>query len=184
MLSNPSKRTEYDREMGLGSLGLNENHAPTGSYSSAQARSGPFGARPASGLSKRRTTFRGPPPSFYRSGGWGFHGEKRRTAQQAGSSASGTGETSGSTSPGGGFSPGQGTYDQYWGREVPHFDRQAHFERQEEIDDRLLKRQRARQRRERDDRDRVDREFPLRVILVSSLVFAGWLIQMPFWHRK
>lgn len=47
-----------------------------GSHSSAGATYA--GSRPASGLSKRRTTFRGPPPSFYAHGGYGRAGARQQ----------------------------------------------------------------------------------------------------------
>lgn len=82
VLSNTDRRTKYDRDV----LRLHDQrpaaaaaagpHHRGASYSST----GPAGGRPASGLSRRRGTFRGPPPSFYRSGGWGAHGAKRSQA--------------------------------------------------------------------------------------------------------
>ncbi|KAK8124713.1 uncharacterized protein PG998_000472 [Apiospora kogelbergensis] len=62
-LSSPEKRTRYDRDV----LNLHHPHEAHpgrrgGSYSSTSA-SNPAGGRPASGLSKRRSAFRGPPPA-------------------------------------------------------------------------------------------------------------------------
>ncbi|KAI0544651.1 DnaJ-domain-containing protein [Xylaria curta] len=107
ILSSPTKRSKYDREhMGISPQ---PSHAPSrGSYAST----GPAGGRPASGLSRRRGTFQGPPPSFYRSGGWGAQGEKRRAAHEE------------STGGMGGMGPGQ---DPFGHREdVPHFDKEGH----------------------------------------------------------
>jgi hypothetical protein len=103
--------------MGIGrSLG----HAtPRGSYHS----SGPVGGRPASGLSRRRTHFRGPPPSFYRSGGWGTQGAKRQAAQEEGLSAAY--RAAEGSQHGGGMGPGQRPFGH--GNDVPHFDRDGHF---------------------------------------------------------
>lgn len=94
VLSHTERRAKYDRDV----LRLHEQRAAAagpgspphhgGSYSST----GPAGGRPASGLSRRRGTFRGPPPSFYRSGGWGAHGAKRSQAHEE--STSGTGGSS------------------------------------------------------------------------------------------
>ena len=101
-------------------IGLSLGHAtPRGSYHS----SGPVGGRPASGLSRRRTHFRGPPPSFYRSGGWGTQGAKRQATQEEGSSAAYT-ATKGSQQEGG-MGPGQRPFGH--GNDVPHFDRDGHF---------------------------------------------------------
>lgn len=88
VLSNTDRRAKYDRDV----LRLHDQRAAAAagphhrgaSYSST----GPAGGRPASGLSRRRGTFRGPPPSFYRSGGWGAHGAKRGQAQEDSTSGS------------------------------------------------------------------------------------------------
>ncbi|KAI1735415.1 DnaJ-domain-containing protein [Xylaria scruposa] len=108
ILSSPTKRSKYDREhMGIISSSTVQ-HPHKGSYAST----GPAGGRPASGLSRRRGTFQGPPPSFYRSGGWGAQGEKRRAAHEE------------STGGMGGMGPGQ---DPFGHREdVPHFDKEGH----------------------------------------------------------
>ncbi|KAL8938850.1 MAG: hypothetical protein Q9211_003016 [Gyalolechia sp. 1 TL-2023] len=131
ILGNPPKREEYDRETQRTATEHWRN-APKGSYSS----SAPHGSRPASGLSKRRTQFRGPPPSFYRNGGWGQHRVKRQQPADATASAhadaasrSGSaGATRGGFGPAG--SPEGFDYD------VPHFDRDGHMRRQEQQDHR------------------------------------------------
>ncbi|EAW10156.1 DnaJ domain protein [Aspergillus clavatus NRRL 1] len=83
VLSNAAKRSTYDREHGIAAHHAASTHSaanpgqhPMGSYSSYGAnlhtKGGSYaGSRPASGLSKRRGTFRGPPPSFYAHGGYG-----------------------------------------------------------------------------------------------------------------
>lgn len=97
VLSHTERRAKYDRDV----LRLHEQRsAAAGGPGSPQHRgasyssTGPAGGRPASGLSRRRGTFRGPPPSFYRSGGWGAHGAKRSQAHEE--STSGTGGSSSS----------------------------------------------------------------------------------------
>lgn len=59
-LGNDDKRRRYDRD-------VMPRFSRAGSRAgSRSARSGSYaGSRPATGLSKRRGTFRGPPPSFY-----------------------------------------------------------------------------------------------------------------------
>ncbi|KAE8157161.1 hypothetical protein BDV40DRAFT_56618 [Aspergillus tamarii] len=81
ILSNHTKRAAYDREHGI--IAHHSTHStanpgqhPMGSYSSYSANlhtkgASYAGSRPASGLSKRRGQFRGPPPSFYAHGGYG-----------------------------------------------------------------------------------------------------------------
>lgn len=139
VLSNTNQRAKYDRDI----LRLHQQHhdappPPRGSYSST----GPAGGRPASGLSHRRGTFRGPPPSFYRSGGWGAHGAKRSAAHEestsAGSSSSSSSSNSSSNSSSressgytaysaGGMGPGQEPFGKgsASGADIPHFDRTA-----------------------------------------------------------
>ncbi|KAL8857344.1 MAG: hypothetical protein Q9178_006110 [Gyalolechia marmorata] len=136
VLGNPTKREKYDRETGISSPGRSSG-AHRGSHSS----SSPYGARPASGLSRRRTQFRGPPPSFYRSGGWGSHGAKRQRQADATASAHASAASASSnsgTSGRGGFGPAGSSdgldYD------VLHFDRDVHIRTQEQQDQRRQRR--------------------------------------------
>jgi hypothetical protein len=123
VLGHADKRQRYDRDIMRSSNEASSGRAtPRGSYAS----SGPAGGRPASGLSRRRTHFRGPPPSFYRSGGWGNQGAKRQAAQEEASFAAYTGSDGhkqGAT--GGGMGPRQQPFEH--GNDVPHFDRERHF---------------------------------------------------------
>ncbi|KAE8452982.1 hypothetical protein EG329_012169 [Mollisiaceae sp. DMI_Dod_QoI] len=125
VLGTPAKRQAYDREhLHSHHHGHAQGHHPRGSYHS----SGPAGGRPASGLSRRRTQFHGPPPSFYRSGGWGEHSAKRRAAQDSGSSSAETPHDSSNstTSSAGGMGPGQSPFGPGQMNDVPHFDREGH----------------------------------------------------------
>jgi curved DNA-binding protein CbpA len=161
-LSSPAKRSLYDRDF-LQSTSSSPSSSSSphpnfrGSYSSASASSSGPGGRPASGLSRRRTQFRGPPPSFYRNGGWGEHGDKRgayasqasHTHEAQGRSASGADGPSAhqatSSEPGigpGGFTAG-------FDNDVPHFDHVAHAQTHEEID-RMRRRAREQAAREED----------------------------------
>lgn len=171
VLGNTEQRAKYDRDVlrlhsqfsPSSSSSFSRDH-PRGSYSST----GPAGARPASGLSRRRGTFRGPPPSFYRSGGWGAHGAKRQAAhdESAARGSSSTADNShdnegndksrGRESGGytaynaGGMGPGQepfGRGSASGSTEIPHFDRAAqaaHTRTQAKVDER---RARSRTRR-------------------------------------
>ena len=147
VLSHADKRARYDADV-MRRLHPHYHHTPaSGSYHST----GPAGGRPASGLSRRRgpsTTFTGPPPSFYRSGGWGAHGAKRRAAHEESTGGStgwyGTASRSppppppppppggpGPTAAGGGggaggMGPGQTPHHDIPDDAVPHFDRAAH----------------------------------------------------------
>jgi hypothetical protein len=137
VLGNTQKRQRYDRD----TYGSNTRGSGSGSGSGSEGSrgpsSGPAGGRPASGLSRRRTQFRGPPPSFYRSGGWGESSAKReRQAYQT--HEPGHGQAPGHQR----FGAGQGASfgdDDY----IPHFDRQSHFRTQEQQDE-YRRRRRAR----------------------------------------
>ncbi|KAK3307955.1 uncharacterized protein B0T15DRAFT_523112 [Chaetomium strumarium] len=149
-LSHADKRALYDRDvMRTTRNNPHYHHAPKGSYHST----GPAGGRPASGLSsRRRGTYQGPPPSFFRSGGWGAHTAKRRAAHEestgfgagygtdssrGGSGAAGAAHQQpppppppphGSGGGGGGGVGGMGPGQNPFGHrdDVPHFDRDAH----------------------------------------------------------
>ena len=134
-LGNSQKRERYDRDI-IQTQSAPSHQSSRGSYSGTSA---PFGSRPASGLSRRRTQFKGPPPSFYRSGGWGSHGV-RRQAQAEGASASAHRANTGSANPGGGFSPGQGRSG--FINDVPHFDQEGHLKTQQSHEERWKSRMR------------------------------------------
>ncbi|KAI0402511.1 DnaJ-domain-containing protein [Xylaria palmicola] len=128
VLSSPAKRAKYDREhMELATASAS---AHTPSHAGSYASTGPAGGRPASGLSRRRGTFCGPPPSFFRSGGWGAQAEKRRAAHEestggagAGAGAEGAGAGTGGARPGG-MGLGQDPFGH--ADDVPHFDKEGH----------------------------------------------------------
>ena len=114
-----------------------------GSYSSysahgGHAKYGPSyaGSRPASGLSHRKGPFRGPPPSFYRQGGYGKTGRtapspKHKDAYDHPSySASSSSSASNSRYT-------QDDPEWFLGRNsVPHFDAKGHFRTQVAEDER------------------------------------------------
>ena len=64
VLANPEKRRRHDRDH----RGVQPDNPYSGS-GGARPRGSYAGSRPASGLSKRRGSFKGPPPSFYQQGG-------------------------------------------------------------------------------------------------------------------
>ncbi|KAM5382031.1 hypothetical protein ACJZ2D_002633 [Fusarium nematophilum] len=164
VLSDTARRAAYDRDV-LRVHHHQHGHNPRASYHSTN----PAGGRAPSGLSRRRGTFRGPPPSFYRSGGWGSQADKRRKAHEE-STGFGGGDASaggGVASPGGhGASssthPHQGHHRGPWGNpfghhhggmgpgddpfghqeEVPHFDKAGHTRTHRREDQRRKERQR------------------------------------------
>ena len=116
VLGSAEKRARYDRDF----LRTSQPHHPSGSYSST----GPAGGRPATGLSRRRTQFKGPPPSFYRNGGWGHFSEKRSEhASKASHAHEAAGSSSAQDAPGTGPSGFTSGFD----NDVRHFDREGHF---------------------------------------------------------
>ncbi len=127
-LSHHDKRAAYDRDM-LGRPAQASGPPRRGSYHGGTA-AGPAGGRAASGLSRRRGAFRGPPPSFFRSGGWGTQATKRRAAHDESTGNAGA-------SPASAGRPREAD-------EPPHFDRTAHERRQRRIDEDRASRMAAR----------------------------------------
>lgn len=167
-LSNAQRRERYDRE-NFPAANPKTSGSPRGSYSSAAST--PFGSRPATGLSRRRTQFRGPPPSFYRNGAWGAQ-RSRRQAQAQGSSEGPSGP---SESTSGGFSPGQAHRGM---NNVPHFDQAGHLRNQQSQEEK---------RRRRDDSNVSDydvgsaADMALRFALVSGIIAFACI---PIWLLK
>ena len=131
-LGSPQKREGYDRDRLRSQAPARPSRQ--GSYSSSAS---PVGARPASGLSRRRSQFRGPPPSFYRSGGWGAHSEKRRA--QADGTAQAYARAASASNGGLGHGQGQAGFS----NDVPHFNQEAHFRTQEQQEQRRQRRLRT-----------------------------------------
>ena len=173
ILGSPQKRERYDKDVGHAQAGRSQQ-TPRGSHSSATT---PFGSRPASGLSRRRTQFKGPPPSFYRSGGWGSHGAKRQ-AQAEGSAKASPAGSAGSTGSGGGFGPGQGQAG--FSNDVPHFDHESHYRTQQSQEERWI-------RRRRDERAEYKNEGAdvfLRFFVVGAVVSAACSVPLWLTERK
>ena len=126
-LGSETKRHAYDRAFARAHHG-SPPATPRGSHSTHSA-SGPAGSRPASGLSRRRGTFRGPPPSFYAQGAYGAHTAKRAGAASAGSHAapgfgpgSATGAAGADAGADAGAGAGIGTGGFSAGQHYPGFD--------------------------------------------------------------
>ncbi|KAH9223566.1 hypothetical protein DL95DRAFT_379558 [Leptodontidium sp. 2 PMI_412] len=155
-LGTPAKRHEYDRSLNLHTHSQSHSHHRAhGSYHS----SGPAGGRPASGLSRRRTQFQGPPPSFYRSGGWGTHSAKRKAAQD-----------SHAESPAAGMGPGQKPWGHDEVNDVPHFDREGHYRTQENHSRRWQRRRRM------EDRQVPAGEVPRSML--ANFLFVGGILSL------
>ena len=176
ILGTPAKRQQYDRDI-MRTQQSQPHHNPRGSYHS----SGPAGGRPASGLSRRRSQFRGPPPSFYRSGGWGEHCAKRQAAQDAtGETNAQFGDKKGDEAAG--MGGGMGTGQQPWGHDrmndVPHFDREGHFRTHENYD----KRRRERMRQGYVPTDEARGTFA-NFVFVSSIISLGVFVPSLIFER-
>ena len=165
VLSVPEKRAQYDAQVHQserrGAGWGKSNGYPQGSYSSAS-----FGSRPASGLNKKRSTFRGPPPSFYKSGGYGRHGAKRAEYAHHDPNAEGSQEAPNESYGdfGGGYGPGQ----QKQGHGVPHFDDRRHKETHDSINEHIYARRRRTARTVR-----VEEEYDRAGILMNFVMVSG-----------
>jgi hypothetical protein len=145
--------------MQVGHSHSQETSARQGSYYST----GPAGGRPASGLSRRRTQFRGPPTSFYRNGGWGEHSTKRSAAQNNGAPGDETKESEGL----GGMGPAQSPW--IYANDVPHFDKEGHFGTHDSIHQRMQKRK----RKLTEDEESVEREFGRSMGMLGRFIIIG-----------
>ncbi|KAF2745729.1 DnaJ-domain-containing protein [Sporormia fimetaria CBS 119925] len=145
VLSVAEKRAQYDAQISAsrsarhGYAGSSTGGVPTGSHSSYQSYAG---GRPATGLNKKRGTFRGPPPSFYKAGGYGKHGTKRAEYAHHNPHPAGGHEApkeAGSESYGG-FGDGMGPGHSGRGNEVPHFDDRRHKRMHESVSEHIARR--------------------------------------------
>lgn len=153
VLSDPEKRRRYDRDhMRTQSHGRTGGPGHRGSYA---------GSRPASGLSKRRGTFRGPPPSFY------AHGNpSANTARQA----SGSGAGGDGTADPGGFDASRYTDP---GQFDPDFDPSKTFRTQTQEDARRHNRRNAEMARIQAELDADNGAFWVRFFVVSGIISIG-----------
>lgn len=175
VLSHADRRRAYDR-----SLPHTPHHHPArhhGSYSST----GPAGGRPASGLSRRRGTFTGPPPSFFRSGGWGRHDAKRRAAHEETTGTGGPmggGTAKGAEAAGGGVGKGgmgPGADPLHGTEGAEHFDHAGH-ERMHR------RREEGRSRHPETEVPPVDTGLWARFVIVTGVVVMAAYI--PWWFAK
>lgn len=139
VLANPKSREKYDDDLRRHSGSVQRN---------------PVGGRPPSGLSRRRTTPHGPPPSFFRNANLS-NSRARHPYREAGANNSGI-------NPGGGMGiGGQGSADKH---DVPHFNWDRKHKQHEEYE----KRQSS--KRSSTATDRVDPGFIIPVIAVTSIL--------------
>lgn len=166
-IGTPAKRKKFDRENGRN----------IGQPAAAEQR-GSYGSRSASGLSRRRGAFRGPPPSFYRNGGWGANTDKW---SQGASSTGGTSQTQSEpgTSSGG---PYAGTGEAWPFKtdpnDVPHFNREGHYRTTSTIEEQLKKGRTSRRQTNIDEMDEMlEQDSPAniagRFFMVIGLLGVG-----------
>ncbi|KAH7125191.1 hypothetical protein B0J11DRAFT_527733 [Dendryphion nanum] len=175
VLSVPEKRLKYDSHLYESSSrrsrwGGGDAPPEHGSYSSA----GYAGSRPATGLNKKRGTFRGPPPSFYNSGGYGRHNAKRAEyAHHTPGSGAGTEQDANQESYGD-FGSGMGPGHTGKGKEVPHFDNLRHKKTHDHVYEHIAARRRRTRASQTPDFEGIGPI--LRFALVTSAVgFIGWV---------
>ncbi|KAF2021487.1 DnaJ-domain-containing protein [Aaosphaeria arxii CBS 175.79] len=136
VLSSPDQRARYDATLPHAHHGRPGGAQWYGrSHSSAQTHAG---GRPATGLNKKRGTFKGPPPSFFKAGGYGDTGAKRAAYEHHYSHphASSSSSSHGSSHGGGGYEEP--------GSEVPHFDEGRHKRMHDSVNEHILGRRRRR----------------------------------------
>ncbi|GIJ82393.1 DNAj domain protein [Aspergillus pseudoviridinutans] len=182
VLSNSAKRSAYDREHGIYAQHGSSTHStaspgqhPMGSHSSYSANlhtkgASYAGSRPASGLSKRRGPFRGPPPSFYAHGGYGSSRRPPPGGASASSSSAGAAGSARDEDP----------TSFIYRNPVYHFNAPGHYRTQSAED------ARRQQRRSREmsalNEQYIGRagDFALRFVIVCGILLGagamtGWL---------
>lgn len=168
VLSVPDKRAAYDHQLnesqGRGGRRRFGGEPSHGSYSSASYA----GGRSPTGLNKKRGTFRGPPPSFYKAGGYGRHGAKRTEHAHSHPSSSTSGQEANQESYGD-FGAGLGPGEAARGNHVPHFDDVRHKKTHDTVHEHIYGR-RKRQRFDEAERE-LDRTGPI----INFLVVSGIL---------
>lgn len=153
VLSDPEKRRKYDRDhVRTHSHGRTGGPGHRGSYA---------GSRPASGLSKRRGTFRGPPPSFYKHGN-----PSARTARQA----SGSGGPGDGTADPGGFDASRYTDP---GQFDPEFDASKVFRTQTQEDARRHNRRNAEMAKIQEALEADDGAYWARFFVITGILSVG-----------
>lgn len=169
ILGHPELRERYDHEFQI-DVSSGARDVRKGSYSSTA----PFGSRPASGLSKRKSQFRGPPPSFYRSGGWGKQSAKRQAQADAADTASFNAAMNSSTASHPGRGSGPNKASRGFDDDVPHFDRPSHLKTQEQQEQRRM-RQRAQEAEMHYAVDNTSSVL-LNFLLISGIIAIGCAI--------
>lgn len=129
------------------------------------------GSRPASGLSKRRGTFQGPPPSFYAHGGYGARGSRPGAgAAYTGTGGSETGSNGSKTAP-----TEEDPSSFIHNNPVWHFNAKGHFKTQAAEDARREQRRSHRRQSDQEIRDTAvgsSGSLILRFMIVSGILVS------------
>ncbi|KAL3468284.1 DnaJ domain-containing protein [Aspergillus heterothallicus] len=181
VLSNAAKRSTYDRDNGIHSYTSTSTHSsanpgqhPMGSHSSHgnyHKGASYFGSRPASGLSKRRGPFRGPPPSFYAHGGYG----NRKAPPTGGSAAGSSSGVSSMNGAAGGASHDENDPTAFIDRNpVQHFNARGHYRTQTAEDTRRQERRSRQSEADINDQYIGHRgDFMVRFIAVTGILVGA-----------
>lgn len=146
-------------------------HSKGGSYA---------GSRPASGLSKRRGTFQGPPPSFYAHGGYG-----RRAPPGAGAAGGGGGGGGGSSSSAAGGARDDDPTAFVDRNPINHFNARGHYRTQSAEDARReQRRSRAMGAALNEQYIGTSGDFAIRFFVVCGVLMAAGAMTGLFWTPK
>lgn len=165
VLGHEGKRAIYDRDHGIHAHHPSSPRGSHSSYTSAVHKGGSYaGSRPASGLSKRRGPFRGPPPSFYAHGGYGT----RRAPPHAGPKGKDEDDPT-------------GFIDR---NPVHHFNARGHFRTQNAEDVRRnARRSRAMREAIREQEVGSSGDFVIRFIVVCGVLVVASALPGLFWAK-
>lgn len=155
VLGNDEKRHRYDRDV------MRQQQGTRGGVSQ---RGGTYaGSRPATGLSKRRGTFRGPPPSFYAHGGGRESSMGAQQGQREGTSHQSSQYQAGTFNAGAYAEPG------HWD---PAFNPQPIYKTQT-VEDHKRQSRRAAEMAAAHEYAEEEGNFWARFVIVTGVVFLG-----------
>ena len=151
ILGNPDKRKKYDRDVMRQRPAVRGNEGRGGTYA---------GSRAPSGLSKRRSAFKGPPPSYFK------HGQGARSESRGGMGG-----------PGQGQGPGQAYYEGNYGP-TSSFEQTGDFDPSRVYKTQTIEDERRERRREAAAQAAIremeqEGDFWVRFVIVTVIVVGG-----------
>ncbi|ETN46627.1 uncharacterized protein HMPREF1541_00813 [Cyphellophora europaea CBS 101466] len=157
-LADPSKRARYDRDV----MRTSRHAGAHQQQQQQQQRGGTYaGSRAPTGLSKRQSAFRGPPPSYFRQGGGGSYDPHVNPHARGATAGEATGANAGAGARGGGV----------WGDPNEFDSRGVH--RTQSHEDRKRNARRARAMAQAQALAEEDGDFWARFVIVSCVLLAG-----------